>query len=94
MGVRAYVLLDVAKGKSQDVARALRGKRGVVMVDVVEGPPDVVAVLEASERLILADLVTQASEAVESLINRVYLLPVRGEVTAPRLSEPVGRRRK
>jgi hypothetical protein len=94
MGVRAYVLLDVAKGKSQDVARALRGKSGVVMVDIVEGPPDVVAVLEASERLILADLVTQASEAVESLINRVYLLPVRGEVAAPRLSEPVGRRRK
>jgi hypothetical protein len=45
---RAYVLLDIQRNKSQEVAKALRDKPGVVAVDIVEGPPDVVAVLEAS----------------------------------------------
>jgi hypothetical protein len=38
MGARAYVLLDIANGKSEQVAKALQGKPGVMMADLLEGP--------------------------------------------------------
>jgi hypothetical protein len=37
MSAKAYVLLNVVHEKQQQVVRALRGKPGVLMVDVVEG---------------------------------------------------------
>jgi len=73
--VRAYLLLDVVQERSGDVAQSLRGRAGVVMADVVEGLPDVVAVVEATGRLELAELVTKAFESVESLVEHMSLLP-------------------
>ena len=62
------------------MAKALRDKPGVVAVDIVEGPPDVVAVLEASERLKLAERTVQVLESVETLVNCVSLLPVQDDI--------------
>jgi hypothetical protein len=77
---RAYMLLDIQKNKSQEVAKALQGKPGVVVVDIVEGPPDVVAVLEASGLLKLAETTAQVLESVETLVNCVSLLPVQDDI--------------
>ncbi len=80
MCARVYVLLDVVEGKSDEVAQALRGKPGVVIADMLEGPPDVVMVLEASERIELGELMMRAFDAVETMVDGVYLLPVRKEM--------------
>jgi hypothetical protein len=77
---RAYVLLDIQRSNSQAVAKALRDKPGVVAVDIVEGPPDVIAVLEASERLKLAETTARVLESVETLVNCVSLLPVQDDI--------------
>ena len=77
---RAYVLLDIQENKSKEVAKALRNKPGVVAVDIVEGPPDVVAVLEASERLKLAETTMHVLESVETLVDCVSLLPVQDDI--------------
>jgi hypothetical protein len=77
---RAYVLLDIQESKFKEVAKALRNKPGVVAVDIVEGPPDVVAVLEASERLKLAETTMHVLEAVETLVDCVSLLPVQDDI--------------
>jgi hypothetical protein len=77
---RAYVLLDIQRSKPQAVAKALRDKPGVVAVDIVEGPPDVVAVLEESERLKLAETTARVLESVETLVNCVSLLPVQDDI--------------
>jgi hypothetical protein len=37
-------------GKSAEVVRALRGRRGVIMADVIEGLPNVVMVVKARGR--------------------------------------------
>ena len=50
MGARAYVLLDVTDSRAGDVAKVLRVRPGVVKADLREGPPDVVVVVEASNR--------------------------------------------
>ena len=77
---RAYVLLDIQESKSKEVAKALRNKPGVVAVDIVEGPPDVVAVLEASERLKLTETTMHVLESVETLVDYVSLLPVQDDI--------------
>ena len=75
MGFRAYVLLDVVDGESQQVAQALRGRPGVVIADLLEGPPDVIMVIEASERHELATLTVQALASVETMVRGMRLLP-------------------
>ena len=72
---RAYVLLQIAEEKCEQVVLALRGKPGVVMADLVEGPPNVIMVVEASERQKLAELAIQALGSVETMTEEVWLLP-------------------
>jgi hypothetical protein len=76
MSVRAYVLLRLAKGNPALVAQALRCKPGVLMADPLEGPPDVIVVVEAPERQKLADLTVRALSSVETMIENVRLLPI------------------
>ena len=82
MSAKAYVLLNVVHEKQEQVVRALRGKLGVLMVDVVEGPPDVVVVLEARNRQKLAKLTVQALALVETMTEELQLLPTTGRLNA------------
>ena len=79
MSSRAYVLLHIADGNSELVLQALQSMPGVVTVDVLEGPPDVIMVVEASERQKLAELTTQALASVETVIEDMRLLPSRDD---------------
>jgi hypothetical protein len=54
----------------------LRGQPGVKMVDVLEGPPDVIVMLQARSRLELAELTSQALVSVESMTEDLKVLPV------------------
>ncbi len=77
MGARAYVLLDVTGSRSGDVAKVLRGRPGVVRADLLEGPPDVIVVVEASNRQELAELTVQLLASVETMTEHLQLLPTR-----------------
>ena len=57
----------------------MRDKPGVMIAETVEGPPDVLMVLEAPERMELAELMMRAFESVETMIDGVRVLPVRNE---------------
>ena len=83
MSAKAYVLLNVVHEKQQQqVVRALRGKPGVLMVDVVEGPPDVVVLLGARGRQRLAKLTIEALASVETMTEGLQLLPTRNRLSA------------
>ena len=77
MSDRVYLLLDVAEGKADQVAGKLRRIAGIRIVDVIEGQPDVIAVVEAPERLRLAEITMQVFSSVENMIEDLKLLPVR-----------------
>jgi len=87
MSAKAYVLLNVVHEKQQQVVRALRGKPGVLMVDVLEGPPDVIVVLGARDRQKLAELTVQALALVEAMTEELQLLPTRGRLNARGVSK-------
>jgi len=79
MGAKVYVLLDIVGGPSEQVAQALRSRPGVVMVDALEGPPDVIMVIEASDQQKLAELTIRALASVETMTQGLRLLPAQNE---------------
>jgi hypothetical protein len=77
MSNRIYLLLDVVKDKSDQVTENLQGRPGVVIADPLQGPPDVMIVVEASNRQSVAELAIQALVSVETMTKGVRVLPTR-----------------
>lgn len=50
MSPRAYLLLDITNGNYRRVIQTLKGKPGVTMVDMLQGPPDILVMVEAHNR--------------------------------------------
>ena len=94
MSPRVYVLLDIEDFKSEQAVQILRGKSGVVIADALEGPPDVIMVIEAPEREKLVELTMEALESVESMTENMHLLPTQDESDTYGFSKPSRRRRK
>jgi hypothetical protein len=88
MKARVYLLLQVVNGQYGPVFRSLRHKPGVTAVDIVEGPADVIVVIEASNRQQLAELTTQAFASVETMTQDLQLLPIRDEFSQYALKKP------
>jgi len=88
MDARAYVLLDVTDSRPGDVARVLRSRLGVVKADLLEGPPDVIFVVEASNQQELVELPTQVLASVETMTEHLQLLPTRDGYNPHILREP------
>ena len=74
-GAKAYVLMDVVDGKCEQVTQTLRGRPGVITVDLLDGPPQVIMVVAAPERQKLARLTVQAIAEVEMMTADIQLLP-------------------
>ena len=77
MDDRVYIQLDIVDGQAEQVAQILQQSPGVVMADALEGPPDVIMVMEAAERGQLVKLTLQALASVETMTEHVCLLPAR-----------------
>lgn len=63
--VQAYILIQTEVGKARDVAGAIGGIPGVVRVDAVTGPYDVVVLTEAHT----------VDELGKMIVSRVQLIP-------------------
>ena len=75
MSAKVYVLLRVKEGKSEQVVQTLRSKAGVQLLDVLEGPPDIIMMIQARERRRLAELTVKALASVENITEDLQLLP-------------------
>lgn len=63
--VQAYILIQTEVGKARDVAAAIRDIAGVVRVDAVTGPYDVVVLTEAQS----------VDELGRMIVSRIQLVP-------------------
>ena len=77
-GTKAYVLIETAVGKTQDVVAALNGVKGGGPVDVVPGPYDVIAVIEAPDLSSVGDTVTGSVHTIGGIVRTVTCLAVPG----------------
>ena len=73
---KAFVLIETAVGKTRDVVRALANVPGVVSVNVVTGPYDIIAVVEASDLNSVGDLVTGNIHTISGIVRTVTCLAV------------------
>ncbi|MCH8847919.1 MAG: Lrp/AsnC ligand binding domain-containing protein [Chloroflexi bacterium] len=71
---RAYVLVETTVGHGPGVVAALRGMRGLISVDRVSGPYDVIIVLEAQSLPELAELVSEQVHAISGVVRTVTCL--------------------
>lgn len=73
---RAYVLVETAVGRVASIAIALREMPGLVSVDSVTGPYDIIIVLEAESLPEVADLVTEHVHTISGVVRTVTCLAV------------------
>ena len=78
MKKRAYVLIDAEKGQSSSVVIALSEKSGVLAADVIWGPHDVVAIVEADDIEKLIHLVQSDISLVDGIAHLDTCLIVTG----------------
>jgi hypothetical protein len=78
MKKRAYVLIDAEKGQSSSIVIALSEKPGVLAADVIWGPHDVVAIVEADDIDTLIHLVQTDISLIDGIAHLDTCLIVTG----------------
>jgi DNA-binding Lrp family transcriptional regulator len=73
--VSAYILIQTEVGRASDVTREVNGVTGIVSVDPVTGPYDVIARGEAGDLDELAKSVVMPIQSVEG-VTRTLTCPV------------------
>lgn len=74
MATKAFVLIETAVGKTREVVTALQGLSGVQSVDVVTGPYDIIAVVEAADLGSVGDMVTGRVHTIAGIQRTVTCL--------------------
>jgi DNA-binding Lrp family transcriptional regulator len=79
MSAKAYVLIEVAVGKTnvKDVITALQEVKGVIYAEAVTGPYDVIAVLEGKDVNAVGDLVTAHIHTISGVARTVTCLAMK-----------------
>jgi hypothetical protein len=78
MASRAYMLLELTDVDPDRVVEDLRRQSGVMMAEPLDGPPDIIMMVEAPDRQKLAELTIKAIGSVESVAKGIRVLPSRG----------------
>ncbi len=73
---KVYVLIQTAVGKNREVALALKGVPGLVSVDIVTGPYDIIAVMNAKSLAEVGELITGKVHPIQGITRTVSCLVV------------------
>ena len=74
MSTNAYILIEAAVGKTGDVAQALRRIPGMQTVDMVTGPYDIIALLEAQDLNHVGETITSRVHGTRGVLRTVTCL--------------------
>ena len=73
---KAFVLIETKVGDTKGVVAALKNVDRVSSVDVVTGPYDVIAIIEAPDLGAVGDTVTGSVHTIEGIVRTVTCLAV------------------
>jgi len=71
VGTRAYILIETEVGMSRQLAQALRSFDRVQYADVITGPFDIIALIEAPDMAAVADLVTGQVQGLKGVLRTI-----------------------
>jgi hypothetical protein len=80
MSAKVYILLNVSNGNFIQVIEALKRQKGVIIADMLEGPPDLIIVVEAPERQKATEYLMRILDVVDNVFEDILVLPVRESV--------------
>lgn len=78
MTVKAFVLMEVEVGKTDEVLAAVRGIEGIKEAHSITGPYDVIAVTEAADLSALSELITKKIHALAGITRTMTCLAILG----------------
>ena len=78
MRERAYVLIETQVGKTKEVVDGIRRLEGMASVDVVTGPYDAIAIVEAETLNEIGELITAKLHRVSGISRTVTCLVLKG----------------
>jgi len=70
----AFVLINVALGKEEEVLETLRGIEGISLVSGVFGAYDIVTKVQANELLIMRSIITEKIRKIEHIRSTLALM--------------------
>jgi DNA-binding Lrp family transcriptional regulator len=76
MTTKAFVLIETAVGRNREVTAALKRLRGVTSADLVTGPYDVIAIVEAPSLSEVGDVVTARIHPIPGISRTVTCLVI------------------
>ena len=76
MSTKAFILIETAVGRTREVADALKDVEGMQSVDVVTGPYDVIAVIDASDMNTMGAMVTEMIHSIGGVVRTVTCVAV------------------
>jgi hypothetical protein len=77
MSVRAYMLLDIVDRSCEYAVQMLRSRAEVILVDRLEGYPNIIAMVEAADRQSLAEAIMLVLECIDGITENLRLLVTR-----------------
>jgi len=76
MATKAYILIEAQVGKVRQVVETIRKSEGVVSVDSVTGPYDIVAIVEGETTEDIGALLTTKVHRIDGISRTVTCLAV------------------
>ena len=76
MEAKAFVLIETAVGKNREVVTHLRKLKGVISVDVVTGPYDIIAIIQGETLTEIGDMVTGKIHPIPGISRTVTCLAI------------------
>jgi DNA-binding Lrp family transcriptional regulator len=76
VAAKAFVLVEVAVGKTKEVATVLKQLKDIKSVDLVTGPYDIIAIIETESLNKIGDLVTSNIHPVAGISRTVTCLVI------------------
>ena len=73
---KVYVLIQTAVGRNREVMAALKGLPGLISVDIVTGPYDIIAKMEAKSLSEIGELITGKIHPIPGITRTVTCLVV------------------
>lgn len=83
MNSRVYMLLDILENKSAHAMQMLQTLKGVIAADILEGHPNLLVVIEASNRENLVEKMMPVLNSLDRLAEDVHLLMSRESELLP-----------
>ena len=78
MATKAVILIETAVGSTREVANSLKGVSGIQSAEVVTGPYDVIAVIEAPDIRTVGALVEDMMHTLSGVRRTVTCVTVSG----------------